>query len=197
MSTFQLFRNPDKFFQNINNLERKKEVTILMILEGIMYAFGKAQADFYGDNWELSRIIMFCLIFGVLFGWLFVYVIASMTRWSGEYFGGSASNRQILAVAAYSSIPILFAIIPLSLQIILYGRNAFRKFSLLEGSDYYIMSTLGAVQLLLGIVSLGLFVKGVSVVQRFSTWKAMASIVLVPVITFAVVASVLLISNAF
>lgn len=196
MHAKNLLINPTLFFEKINWRDHKNEIILLAILAGVVHRFADAQMQQYGDSRELAGIIGFCLISGILLGWLWIYISAIIVRWSGEFFGGKATNKEIFAVAAYASIPAIIGLVPLSLQIILFGKNAFRDYTLVAKQfDFWIICTLGVIQILLVIYSFILFIKGVSVVQKFSAIKAIKSIILVPFMLTFITGIILIINH--
>lgn len=197
---YKLFASPTEAFKFINDYRFDKHVLLLLFVAGIARTFDRAIGKNMGDNFSLLGVIGFCIIVGGLFGWITYYIYAACISWTGRWFEGKADTQSILRILAYALYPCIFILILLVPQIAIYGNGIFQ-------SDYGIENT-GLINnlvyygLLLGNVILGirsfvLSVIGISVVQRFSMWKAFLNLLLPVLLFISIILAFVLLFMAF
>jgi hypothetical protein len=137
------------------------------------------------------------VLLGPVGGLLGIFVGGWFIGLTGRWLGGRARPDQLRAAIAWSFVPVLATIPIWIIQLGFLGRELFTT----ETPTLDANPTLGPVLLATGILeaflgfwSLVILLKGVDEVQRFSAWRALASLVLIgPVILLVIFVPILLV----
>lgn len=156
-----------------------KFIIPLMILGGITRSIDRASSQNMGDKQSTFFILMVAIIAGGMFGWLSYYFYAWLLQVTGKWLKGNANFEEFKTVIAWSMIPSICSLGLLIPELIVFGDDVFKS----ELSDPTMFSTLllilfGLMELTLGIWTIIIFVKGVSLVQNFKTGKAILNMIL-------------------
>lgn len=184
-SDTEIFKNiwfsPREIFSYITKNENDSFTYILLFLVGINRGFSQAILKNSGDNLPLLAIVLISIIIGGLFGWISYYIFAALLSWTGEWLGGKGDTKSILRMLAYAMIPSILSLLLLIPQLSIAGEGLFQSnfdiFSL-DLFSIYIYYISFFISTTLGIWSLVLYVIGLSEVQKFSVWKAIANILI-------------------
>jgi hypothetical protein len=185
----KIWTAPRAVFRFIDANRYEKHVTLLLFLSGIVRTFDRASAKNMGDHFSLWGVIGFCLVLGGLFGWVTYYIYSALVSWLGKWLNGNADTQSILRVLSYAMFPSIVALLFLVPQIAIYGNELFKSngdiysAGLFANMVFYICLI---VEFSLSIWTIVLCVIGVSEVQRFSTGKAIANLLL-PALFFVVI----------
>lgn len=181
----QIWTSPRDVFRRIEESTYEKYMFLLIILGSIDQTFDRAMLKNMGDKLPLAYVIIICLVVGILFGWLSYMIGAAILRWVGSKLGGEASFKSVLRVLAYSSVPSILTLTILSFQLVIFGEAMFKSegyvFEDFFFTDILMLSLFFAtilIQLALGIWSFVISINGLSVVQNFSRWRALGSVLL-------------------
>lgn len=172
-----------------------KFIIPLMILGGITRSIDRASAQNMGDKQSTFFILMIAIIAGGMFGWLSYYFYAWLLKVTGKWLGGIAEFEDFRTVIAWSLVPSICTLLLLVPELIIFGDDIFKS----ELSDPNVFSTLmlmvfGLLELTLGIWTLIIFIKGVTLIQKFNIGKAILNMIL-PV--FVILIPILLIVFVF
>ncbi|UOX33721.1 YIP1 family protein [Flavobacterium sediminilitoris] len=177
----KLVSAPQDFFEYIIKNKYEESFKLLLVLAGISNAFDRASMRDLGDTKSLIYIIINCIFFGSLFGWITYSIYSSLLSWTGKWIGGKGNKNTILKVLAYASIPSIIGTLIVFLQIGIYGAEIFKS----DGevlSDNIILNIVFYLSLFLefgfGLWTLFLYVIGISKAQQFSIWKAILNLFL-------------------
>ncbi len=184
-SDIEIFKNiwfsPREIFSYITKNEYDSFTYILLFLVGINRGFSQAILKNSGDNLPLLAIVLISIIIGGLFGWISYYIFAALLSWTGEWLGGKGDTKSILRMLAYAMIPSILSLLLLIPQLSIAGEGLFQsKFDIfsLDLFSIYIYYISFFISTTLGIWSLVLYVIGLSEVQKFSVWKAIANVLI-------------------
>ena len=166
-----------------------QQVLLLAILAGIVQAFDNASRADMGVVSGLTVMILF----GAMGGLISLYFGGWVLRIVASFLGGTASPEESRAALAWSYVPqitlLVLAFLPL---LILFGPETFHStspifdakvaadatFGLVSG---VILMLSGAASLVMTLWTVVILVANISVVNRFSTWRAFFTI-LIPVL---------------
>lgn len=177
----QIWLNPRKVFKYIADTDFDDYHSILLILVGISNMFGSATDKHWGDHMPLAGVIVVCILAGALLGWISIYVFSALISWTGNWLNGEAPIDTIIKIIVYGSIPTVFSLSLVFVQIAIFGNDLFCSAADLL-TDNAILNFIYYVSLLLetllAIYSLVIIVIGVAVVQKLSVWKAVLNLFL-------------------
>ncbi|HEX8270607.1 MAG TPA: Yip1 family protein [Flavobacterium sp.] len=177
----KIWTEPRDVFRFVHKYNYDKYVIGLLLLAGISRAFDQAVQKDLGNTQSLQSIIIMCVTFGGLFGWIGYYLYAVLISWTGKLLDGKSSSRSILRILAYALIPSIVALALLIPQLAVYGAEVFREDGHITtaswiGNAIFYTAVIG--ELTLGVWSLVLCVIGISEIQNFSIGKAIVNLLL-------------------
>lgn len=175
--------HPRKTIRYILDTDPEKHVTLIAMLLGILTAFDKASdqalADTYpGPFWSL---IVLCVVIGLLFGPIRLYIYAVVFKWVGSLFGGVATRQEMKTTFAWSFFPMLFALPIWFLIIRMLGRDLFSETGTLIDTNpliAFIFLICYVALFLLNFWAVILLVINLSEAHRFSIWKGILTFLL-------------------
>lgn len=168
---------PRKTIRQIVDADPDRHVAILAVLSGVARALDIAAKQMLGDMMSLKDMLIICVIGGIVGGVLWLWLRGELYRWTGSWFGGKATAREVRAAVAWSSIPDVVMLLTFILIIAFFGHDWFTS------SSYWVYNPF-ALHLILGLAILGatllvwrmvLFIKCLSEVHRFSSWRGLVS----------------------
>lgn len=171
---------PKSVFRFIHEDEYDKYVVLLLVLVGISNAFEQASARAMGNKMPMVAVIVLCIIFGALLGWIGSFIYASLLSWTGGWLKGKATTDDMVKVIAYSNIPVVCSLAILPISILINGNGMFRQSSELVNDSLVTLLNSGLMVVDLGLTlwTLVLTTVGVAVMQQFSLWKAILNVLL-------------------
>lgn len=191
----RIWLEPRLMFRYIDAHQHEVSLWMLLVLNGMVRAFDRAQQQNAGDKMSLMALVLLCIIGGSLGGWLSVYIYAWLISKTGKWLGGTAEPRALLRVFAYAGIPSALTLLLLIVQIGLYGERLFQEDNAVLSNGFGV-GALGSftfmVQFALQLWTASLFVIATAELQRFSTGKAILNLVLPALILIAVVLLIVL-----
>jgi len=184
-SDLDIFKNiwfsPREIFSYITKNEDDSFTYILLFLVGVNRGFSQAIIKNSGDHLPLLAIVLIAIIVGGIFGWISYYIFSALLSWTGEWLGGKGNTKSIIRMIAYAMIPSVLSILLLIPQLSIAGNGLFQSsFNIfnLDLFSLYIYYTSFIISAALGIWSFVLYVIGLSEIQQFSLWKAIANMVI-------------------
>lgn len=195
---------PRGTIRRIVDSDPTKYVLILAMLTGVSQSLDNASRRNAGDSMPLIAVLAICIIGGSIGGIISLYIGGALFRWSGSWFGGQATSEEVRAAIAWSSLPNIIISFPVwILMLLIYGQEMFTS-STPRMDANPILALIVSLPLLFatiiaGIWSLVLMVKCVGEVHRFSAWKALAAIILGPMVIlvpiFCIIGTLVLLSK--
>lgn len=193
---FSMWFRPRDTISQITATNSTGAILLLAALNGFSQALDRASINGLGDQYDWPILIIICLIFGTFSGLLMLLVGAALLRWTGNWIGGAANREQLRTAIAWSSVPIIWALLLWIPILLLLGQQAFTSEMPILNQDpmrLYAFWSIAGLEVIIAIWSLVLFVKSISQVQKFSVWKAIVNIILalgvvaVPIVTIALI----------
>ena len=169
-----------------------KYVLLLFALGGISRSIDRASTKGMGDNMSAVSILTISIIAGGLFGWLSYYFYAWLLEVTGKWLKGNASFSQFKTILAWSLVPTAFSLLLLIPELMIFGDEIFKSETYSPNwiTDMVLM-LFALMEITLGIWTLVILIKGISLIQNFSTGKSVlnaflpALLILVPIILLA------------
>ncbi|KFF06212.1 YIP1 family protein [Flavobacterium reichenbachii] len=196
----KIWFSPKQVFTFIETHKYSKYVTLLLILSGISKALDKALSKNMGDYLPFWGVIICVILIGISFGQLFNLLLAAALKWAGKWMNGQGDTRSILKIIAYAMIPSICSIFLTAIQFPIYGSLIFQSslsYLLIESPYYQIYYLYVIIDILLVIWSIILLVIGLSVVQKFSIFKAVLNVVIAAVLIACAALALFLIIDLF
>lgn len=182
----RIWFEPRTIFRYINEHRHETSLWMLLVLNGIVQSFERAAQKHMGDTFPFVGLVLFCIVFGSLGGYISVKIYAHLISWTGRWLGGTADNKSLLRVFAYACIPSLVSLLVLIVQLGLYGQVLFQKDGISEAFDT-VGLLLIAVQFILKVWLVVLWIVGTAEVQAFSIGKAIVNLLLPSLLLVALV----------
>lgn len=181
-----IWSRPTKTLSFVLQNQPRKYINLLFVLGGIVKALDRALEKAGADS-SFMELIFLPVILGAAFGWISYYLMAYFISIAGDWLKGKADTADYRTVLAWALLPsLLGALIFIPRWIIFYetaGPNAG------EGQILnYIDAFLQFIQIILGIWTFVIFVKGVKVIQNFSTLRALLNILLPVIVVLGIIA---------
>jgi hypothetical protein len=186
---------PRETIQQIISSNPTRMVLLLAALSGFGSALDKASIKSMGDMFELPIIFSIAAIAGPIGGILSLYLGGALVRWTGTWIGGVASSQNIRAALAWSSVPLIWALLIWIPELALIGDELFTSETPRMDASYTLLLAflgLSLIELVIAIWTLVILLKSLGQVQGFSAWRALGNLLLsvlvivVPILIIAV-----------
>jgi len=188
---FSMWTRPRSTMQQIIDTNPERLVLLVAALSGISEALDRASMKNLGDRMDLSVILMIAAIGGPLGGIVGMYIAGALLRWTGKWIGGTASPINIRAAVAWSSVPVIWSLLLWVPEIGLFGKELFtRETPIIDSSQnlLYLLLGFGAIEVVIGVWALVIFLKCLGQVQGFSAWKALGNTLLAALVVIVPIA---------
>jgi hypothetical protein len=128
----------------------------------------------------MLEILGLAIILGPIAGAIGLYLSGALFRSTGSWLGGTASDKEVRAVFAWSSVVDIAGLLIFALIMIIFGREWF------QSSAPWADSSVGILIVIL-LIPIGLtlliwrsviFLSGLAEVHNFSIWKSLGATVL-------------------
>lgn len=176
---YSIWTKPTLTLKYIFRFCPKKNVTLFLALAGIANAFERSQQHSHALSDFSFSIFAMAVIFGGIFGVIFGRFYAALLSWTGRWMKGTANSDQLITVVAWSSIPEICTLILLVPKFLIFGNESFH-IDLQDQNLFKIIAffIIDAIQIILSIWGLVIVVRGISLLQNFSTKKAVLNLIL-------------------
>lgn len=162
---------------------------LLAAIYGFPTGLQLAQSFSVASMVSLPMILIAALILSVFIGWVGITVLSGLLFWTGKWIGGKSSYQNLRAAVAWSNVPNLVDIAIWIVLLSTFGQQLFAQefaHTPFTGSELTIVTTLFFVQIVAAVWGFILFLKMVSEVQGFSSWRALLNIIIPFVLLFGV-----------
>ena len=189
-SFFTIWTAPRATIRRIVDSDPTRNVIALAAIGPAISMLVSEWAEALGNNanlsvlWPISVAVYVAL--SAAFGVISLFIGGAIWRWSGSLLGGVASQAEVRAAIAWSSVPGIAAEIVLLIAILLGVPMPQATKGTLPHFDpaFY---KLTAVQAVLGIWGLVILLKSLGEVHRFSAWRALAAGLIPPLTAFVAI----------
>ena len=163
-------------------------VVLLACLSGVSSVLDRASFRNLGDQVPLATILILACTLGPLIGLLSLWAASHLVRWTGNWLGGSASRTHIKTAMAWALVPVVFALLLLVPELILFREEVFTSGTPSIDSNLAPALALFLLEIVLGVWSLVLACHTVAEVQGFrSAWRGLGNILLPGVVVLVLI----------
>ena len=157
----------------------EKYLTIFFVFGGIASSINRASNRDMGDTLSTTYVLIGAIIGGGLFGWISYYIYAWALSETGKWLDGRTKAITFRTIIGWSLIPSILGLVFLLPQILIFGDDLFRSVpeidTTLTDTAWVVFAI---INLILGIWSMFIMVKGIVLVQDFTTGKAILNMIL-------------------
>lgn len=170
---------PRATIRAITTEDPARSVLLLAAVGGVVEVLDRASWQSLGDTWELRGVLFLAALIGPSYGMAILYAWTWCIAFTGRVIGGRATVANVRAATAWATVPIAVVALPVWLaSIAVIGAEGFttetpRVDASLGLTVYWVVSGLFAVTA--GVWALVLFLKCLSEVQGYSTWRAIGN----------------------
>lgn len=197
---FTMWYKPRETIRKIIKYDPKYLVIILAMVSGFSETLDRASLKSVGDYFSLTQIFAVALIVGPIVGLASLYISSWLLRWTGKWIGGKASSEHIRTAIAWSTVPLVWALLLWIPESVLFGKELFT--SATPTMDASLSLTIlfllfSIIEIVIGTWTIIVYLKSLGEVQGFSAWKALlnsflsALVILIPILI--IIALVLLV----
>jgi len=197
---FSMWTQPRATIQQIVDTDPERLVLILSAVAGFSETLDRAVMKSLGDRLDWPVIIAIAAVAGPIGGIIGLYLGGALIRWTGTWLNGQAPSKNIRAAMAWSSVPLIWALLLWPPELALFGQELFTtETPLMDASPglLYAYLAFALVETTIGIWVCVAFLKCLGQVQGFSAWKALGNVLLaslviaIPLLVIALGLSVL------
>ena len=165
----------------------------LAIIFGITSFFDRAIGNNLGDTFPFWLVLIMTLIGGAIGGLIGWWVLSGLAFFIGKWVGGVGTYEEMKIAVGVSYIPVAITGVLYILDMLILRASLFKdvEISLFQGLWLLFSASIGVV---FSFWSIFIVIKGVAEAHRFSSWKALLTLVL-PFIILMVIALLLLITT--
>ncbi len=193
---FSMWLKPRETIQAIVNRDPTFMVIPLAILSGISQTLDKASTKSLGDSFSLPGIFAFAIVVGVLSGIAGLYIFGYLLKITGKWLGGVSDMANIRAALAWSSVPVIWALLLWVPELLIFGKDLFTSSAPSIAARPVTYFGFLAIELIAAIWGVVIFCKALGQVQVFSAWRALGSAALAGlIIAVPIVLLVLLLAS--
>jgi hypothetical protein len=178
---FSIWTKPRATMQHIISTNPTRFVLLLAAVSGFGEALSQASMNATGDQFAWPTIVAMAAILGPIGGLIGLYVIGFLMHWTGRWIGGQASTQHIRSAVAWSSVPMIWALLIWIPKLMLFGQELFTSSGANIESNPFILSTVVGFGILETVISVWAFVvclHCLGQVQGFSAWRALVNSIL-------------------
>lgn len=168
-----IWTQPRATIRAIVEVDPERYILILAALAGFGETLGRASSKNFGDLFSPFSILMLTVIIGGLGGIISLYISGAILSWVGGVFGGEASDKDVRAAIAWSSVPLIASIFFWIPYLGLYGMEMFSSQTPTIDSQPWGLLFFGIIEIIIAIWALVVYLKCLGEVFGFSAWKAL------------------------
>ena len=205
-----IWLQPRSTIQRIVDTNPTYLVLVLLALTGVSYGVSAASAEGWGYDMSLLWVFVIIVAIFPLITILLLYLVSGLTRWTGKWLGGKATQEQIRAAYAWSYIPIIAAIALYVPLFMFYGFDLFNyqhttfsdSLPMVPVQSGVAFGIIAIAEVVLNVWSFVIALHCLGQVQGFSAWRALgnqaltALVLLVPIAIIMFLFIVLVVSRA-
>ncbi len=176
-----MWTKPRATIQQIVDTDPERLVLVLAAIAGFSQTLDQNARMSGGDALGWPIIFLILAIAGPISGLIGLYIGSVLIRWTGNWMSGNASSQNIRAAMAWSSVPIIWALILWIPGLVLFGQELFTtETPIIDATPSltFIFVGFGVIELTVGIWVFVVFLKCLGQVQGFSAWKALGNVFL-------------------
>lgn len=196
---------PRSTIQHIVDTNPTYLVLALFALTGAAISISAASTEGWGYDMSLLWVFLIIIAIGPLLCILAMYLMSALTRWTGKWLGGKATQEQIRAAYAWSSIPIIATIALFVPLFMFYGADLFNyqhtvfsePYSIVPVQTGIVFGIVAVAEVVLNVWSFVIGLHCLGQVQGFSAWRALGNQALTALVLFVPIVIILFLFIVF
>lgn len=186
-----IWLKPRETIQSIIDQDPERSVILLASLSGVSQALDKAAAKSSGDTLSLPVIFGLAAVAGPISGMIGLYIGGFLLKHAGHWLGGSGNGVNVRAAVAWSSVPIIWALLLWIPSLAIFGKDLFTTEAPRVAEHLGLYFALLAIEMVFAVWSVVIFLRALGQVHGFSAWRAIGasliaiSIVVIPIFLLA------------
>lgn len=194
---FSMWLRPRETIQSIIDRNPEHLVLLLAALSGFSQALDRASIKNAGDSLAVPVVVLIALAGGAASGVVGLYVLGFLLKITGKWLGGAGNAINIRAAIAWSSVPTIWALLLWLPELALFGNDLFSKTTPnIEANPLLFLGFL-AVELVIAVWSLVVFLKCLGQAEGFSAWKALSAMLIAILLVIIPIGLIILVIMAF
>lgn len=180
-----MWLDPRGTIRSIVDTDPHYRVLLLAILGGFSQTLSNAAGMSLGDKVPIPSLFLLILLSGPVNGLLSLYVGGFVLHWVSAKLGGQSTREEIRAAIAWSWVPLVSTLPLWIVKYILFRDELFlSKKTLIESQPLAstLYSVIGFIDVAIAIWSLLLLYNAIGEVNRFSSWRGIAAVLLAGII---------------
>lgn len=165
-----------------------KLVAVAGICSVINSCESKSIGDILGTGYTtMVIVVLMALVLGPIGGYIGLYIESGLISWTGKWIGGQGSDKDIRTAIAWSNVPLIWGLILIVLELILFGNEMFTKATPNIDSNIFLGLLFALFMMADFIIAIWYLCIGIACLaeaQRFSVWRAIANILLPFIVVF-------------
>lgn len=175
-----IWSRPRKAMRTAINQNKMQLAMLLTIVTGIVNSLDRAINEELGEKMPFLLILVTAIIVGALGAFIGWWILSGLTTWIGKWFGGKGTYKEMKIVVGISNIPIALAGVLYIFDILFLGQSLFMDVDISIMQFFWVLFS-ASVGFVASGWSLFLLIKGIAEAHRFSSWKALFT-VLIPIV---------------
>lgn len=166
---------------------------ILAMIFGITSFFDRAIGRNLGDTFPFLLVLVMTLVGGAIGGLLGWWILSGISYFVGKWLGGTGTYEEMKIAVGISYIPVALTGVLYVLDLLILRTSLFKdvEVSVFQALWLLFSASIGVV---FSFWSIFIVIKGVAEAHRFSSWKALLTLVL-PFVILMVIALLLIITT--
>ena len=166
---------------------------ILAMIFGITSFFDRAIGRNLGDTFPFLLVLVMTLVGGAIGGLLGWWILSGISFFIGKWLGGTGTYEEMKIAVGISYIPVALTGVLYVLDLLILRTSLFKdvEVSVFQALWLLFSASIGVV---FSFWSIFIVIKGVAEAHRFSSWKALLTLVL-PFVILMVIALLLIITT--
>ncbi|MCA9938385.1 MAG: YIP1 family protein [Anaerolineales bacterium] len=185
-----IWTKPRETIRWIVDTDPTRHVILLAALTGIAQSLNRAANRNMGDSLTVLALLGIAVFIGPIGGVISIHIMGALLRWSGSLLGGQATSEEVRAAIAWSSVPIIWALLLWIPEYALFRKELFTSATpRIDANPLLALLLLGfaLIETIIAIWALVVLMQCVGEVHGFSAWKASGATLILALLVGGVV----------
>jgi Yip1 domain len=190
---FRMWIKPRDTIRKIVDFDPNYRLYFLSAIYGFVSLLGTSQGLALGRFWNLLLVLIFCLVLSPIWGYIVFSISSFFIHICGKWIKGKGSYKEVRSAIAWSNVPMIVNVFLWIIMIVIFQQDVINEFPgeiVISQSQRAFLVFTFAVQIIVSIWILVLYIISLSEVQKFSIGKAILNI-LIAFVIFVVIFFVL------
>lgn len=184
---------PRKAIRSAITHKKTQLAFILAMIYGITSFLDRAIGDNLGDSMPFLLVLVIALVGGAIGGLIGWWILSGLASLIGKWLGGVGTYEEMKIAVGVSYIPVALSGVLYVFDLLFLGTSLFQDVEVAVFQVFWLLFS-ASIGVVFSFWSIFILIKGVAEAHRFSSWKALLTLVL-PFIVLAVVIIILFITT--